>query len=57
MALDNAVASRSILIDKTEFAAFANKFARSLDLYPLFRLHKMTITFMLTVGDKKNAAF
>ncbi len=57
MALDKAVASRSILIDKTEFAAFANKFARSLDSYSLFRLHKTTITFMLTVGDKKNAAF
>ena len=57
MALDNAVASQSILIDKTEFAAFANKFAHSLNLYPLFRLHKTTIAFMLTVGDKKNAAF
>jgi hypothetical protein len=57
MALDNTVASRSIFIDKTEFAAFANKFARSLDLYPLFHLHKTTITFMLTVGDKKDAAF
>jgi hypothetical protein len=57
MALDNAVASRSIFIDKTEFAAFASKFARSLELYPLFRLHKTTITFMLSVGDKENAAF
>jgi hypothetical protein len=57
MALDNAVASRSIFIDKTEFAAFASEFARSLDLHPLFRLHKTTITFMLSVGDKENAAF
>jgi hypothetical protein len=57
MALDNAVATRSILIDKTEFAAFAKEFARSLDLHPLFRLHSTAITFMLTVCDKKDATF
>ena len=48
VALNNAIASRSVFIDKTEFAALANEFARSLDLHPLFRLNKTAITFVLT---------